>query len=145
MLLSESFLFGRNLSHPVVHLCTPDPMKSSTLLCLGPPLTPRCPAPCSPPLQGSSRAASPLSCHQQVCERVLSDQMSARWLFSSGLLLVGLVNVVFSWSSTVPVFAALWFLNGLAQGLGWPLRARFWREGEAPVPRSRFRLAERTL
>ncbi|XP_040141271.1 glucose-6-phosphate exchanger SLC37A4 isoform X4 [Ictidomys tridecemlineatus] len=46
--------------------------------------------------------------------------MSARWLFSSGLLLVGLVNVVFSWSSTVPVFAALWFLNGLAQGLGWP-------------------------
>ncbi|VFV40971.1 glucose-6-phosphate translocase [Lynx pardinus] len=51
---------------------------------------------------------------------VLSDQMSARWLFSSGLLLVGLVNVVFSWSSMVPVFAALWFLNGLAQGLGWP-------------------------
>ena len=51
---------------------------------------------------------------------VLSDQMSARWLFSSGLLLVGLVNVAFSWSSVVPVFAALWFLNGLAQGLGWP-------------------------
>ncbi|NWX27957.1 G6PT1 protein, partial [Notiomystis cincta] len=51
---------------------------------------------------------------------VLSDQMSARWLFSSGLLMVGLVNVVFSWSSTVVAFAGLWFLNGLAQGLGWP-------------------------
>ncbi|XP_075765803.1 glucose-6-phosphate exchanger SLC37A4 isoform X2 [Pelodiscus sinensis] len=51
---------------------------------------------------------------------VLSDQMSARWLFSSGLLLVGIVNVVFSWSSTVTVFSGLWFLNGLAQGLGWP-------------------------
>ncbi|XP_032641793.1 glucose-6-phosphate exchanger SLC37A4 isoform X2 [Chelonoidis abingdonii] len=51
---------------------------------------------------------------------VLSDQMSARWLFSSGLLLVGVVNVVFSWSSTVTVFSGLWFLNGLAQGLGWP-------------------------
>ncbi|XP_074832888.1 glucose-6-phosphate exchanger SLC37A4 isoform X2 [Carettochelys insculpta] len=51
---------------------------------------------------------------------VLSDQMSARWLFSSGLLLVGIVNIVFSWSSTVTVFAGLWFLNGLAQGLGWP-------------------------
>lgn len=51
---------------------------------------------------------------------VLSDQMSARWLFSSGLLLVGLVNVAFSWSATVAVFAGLWFLNGLAQGLGWP-------------------------
>uniref|UniRef100_F7E430 Solute carrier family 37 member 4 n=1 Tax=Monodelphis domestica TaxID=13616 RepID=F7E430_MONDO len=51
---------------------------------------------------------------------VLSDQISARWLFSSGLLLVGLINVAFSWSSTVSVFATLWFLNGLAQGLGWP-------------------------
>ncbi|XP_053547278.1 glucose-6-phosphate exchanger SLC37A4 isoform X2 [Bombina bombina] len=51
---------------------------------------------------------------------VLSDQMSARWLFSSGLCLVGLVNVVFSWSSSVPIFATLWFFNGLAQGLGWP-------------------------
>lgn len=51
---------------------------------------------------------------------VLSDQLSARWLFSSGLLLVGLVNVLFSWSSTVALFAGLWFFNGLAQGLGWP-------------------------
>ncbi|NXX99248.1 G6PT1 protein, partial [Centropus bengalensis] len=51
---------------------------------------------------------------------VLSDRLSARWLFSSGLLLVGLVNVGFSWSSSVPAFAGLWFLNGLAQGLGWP-------------------------
>ncbi|NWW95831.1 G6PT1 protein, partial [Rhynochetos jubatus] len=51
---------------------------------------------------------------------VLSDQASARWLFSSGLLMVGLVNVAFSWSSSVSAFAGLWFLNGLAQGLGWP-------------------------
>ncbi|XP_018421675.1 PREDICTED: glucose-6-phosphate exchanger SLC37A4 isoform X2 [Nanorana parkeri] len=51
---------------------------------------------------------------------VLSDQISARWLFSSGLCLVGLVNVVFSWSSSVQVFAILWFFNGLAQGFGWP-------------------------
>lgn len=51
---------------------------------------------------------------------VLSDQMSARWLFSSGLCLVGLVNVLFSWSSSVTIFAILWFFNGLAQGLGWP-------------------------
>ncbi|XP_061104612.1 glucose-6-phosphate exchanger SLC37A4b [Conger conger] len=51
---------------------------------------------------------------------VLSDQMSARWLFSIGLFSVGAVNVLFSWSSTVPMFAGLWFLNGLGQGLGWP-------------------------
>lgn len=66
--------------------------------------------------------------------------MSARWLFSSGLLMVGLVNVVFSWSSTVTAFAGLWFLNGLAQGLGWPpcgkilrkVRVRWKGEQKAP-------------
>ncbi|KAL8173440.1 UNVERIFIED_CONTAM: hypothetical protein K2H54_001504 [Gekko kuhli] len=69
---------------------------------------------------------------------VLSDQMSARWLFSSGLLLVGVVNVVFSWSSTVALFAGLWFLNGLAQGLGWPpcgkvLRKKQFRLSVCPI------------
>ncbi|XP_056299106.1 glucose-6-phosphate exchanger SLC37A4b [Pseudoliparis swirei] len=51
---------------------------------------------------------------------VLSDQISARWLFSIGLLLVGGINVAFSWSSTVPIFSLLWFINGLGQGCGWP-------------------------
>ncbi|XP_043532568.1 glucose-6-phosphate exchanger SLC37A4-like isoform X2 [Chiloscyllium plagiosum] len=51
---------------------------------------------------------------------VLSDQISARLLFCSGLLLVGLINVFFSWSSTVTAFTVLWFFNGLAQGFGWP-------------------------
>ncbi|KAA8578492.1 hypothetical protein FQN60_016825 [Etheostoma spectabile] len=51
---------------------------------------------------------------------VLSDQISARWLFSIGLLLVGSINVAFSWSSTVPMFSLLWFINGLGQGCGWP-------------------------
>ncbi|NXG39400.1 G6PT1 protein, partial [Dromaius novaehollandiae] len=63
---------------------------------------------------------------------VLSDQMSARWLFSSGLLMVGLVNVAFSWSSTVTAFAGLWFLNGLAQGLGWPPCAKVLRKWFEP-------------
>ncbi|KAM9847059.1 glucose-6-phosphate exchanger SLC37A4b [Aulostomus maculatus] len=51
---------------------------------------------------------------------VLSDQISARWLFSLGLFLVGGINVVFSWSSTVTMFSLLWFINGLGQGCGWP-------------------------
>uniref|UniRef100_A0A3B3RZ38 Solute carrier family 37 member 4 n=1 Tax=Paramormyrops kingsleyae TaxID=1676925 RepID=A0A3B3RZ38_9TELE len=51
---------------------------------------------------------------------VLSDHMSARWLFSIGLFSVGVVNILFSWSSSVGLFAFLWFLNGLGQGLGWP-------------------------
>lgn len=51
---------------------------------------------------------------------VLSDQISARWLFSIGLFVVGGINVAFSWSSTVPMFSLLWFINGLGQGCGWP-------------------------
>lgn len=51
---------------------------------------------------------------------VLSDQISARWLFSSGLLIVGVINVFFSQSSTLTAFTLLWFLNGLGQGFGWP-------------------------
>lgn len=59
---------------------------------------------------------------------VLSDQISARWLFSVGLFMVGSINVVFSWSSTVAVFSILWFLNGLGQGLGWPPCGRVLRK-----------------
>lgn len=59
---------------------------------------------------------------------VLSDQMSARWLFSVGLFMVGGINVVFSQSSSVAVFSGLWFLNGLGQGLGWPPCAKVLRK-----------------
>uniref|UniRef100_UPI0037E8466E glucose-6-phosphate exchanger SLC37A4a n=1 Tax=Semicossyphus pulcher TaxID=241346 RepID=UPI0037E8466E len=63
---------------------------------------------------------------------VLSDQISARWLFSIGLCMVGGINVVFSWSSTVTAFSALWFLNGLGQGLGWPPCSRVLRKWFEP-------------
>ncbi|XP_017275612.1 glucose-6-phosphate exchanger SLC37A4a isoform X2 [Kryptolebias marmoratus] len=63
---------------------------------------------------------------------VLSDQISARWLFSIGLFLVGGINVVFSWSSTVAVFSVLWFINGLGQGLGWPPCGRILRKWFEP-------------
>ncbi|RXN32611.1 glucose-6-phosphate exchanger SLC37A4-like protein [Labeo rohita] len=51
---------------------------------------------------------------------VLSDQISARWLFSIGLFIVGAINIAFSWSSTVMLFTVLWFVNGFGQGFGWP-------------------------
>ena len=51
---------------------------------------------------------------------VLSDRISARWLFAIGLFLVGGINVAFSCCSTVRMFALLWFINGLGQGCGWP-------------------------
>lgn len=90
------------------------------------------PRACSPPaglITSSQSAAYAIS---KFVSGVLSDQMSARWLFSSGLLLVGLVNVAFSWSSTVSAFAALWFLNGLAQGLGWPPCGKVLRKVRPP-------------
>ncbi|XP_056613187.1 glucose-6-phosphate exchanger SLC37A4a [Triplophysa dalaica] len=64
---------------------------------------------------------------------ILSDQISARWLFSIGLFAVGGINVVFSWSSSVSVFAGLWFLNGLGQGLGWPPCAKVLRKWFEPA------------
>eukprot|EP00066_Takifugu_rubripes_P004764 XP_003968324.1 PREDICTED: glucose-6-phosphate translocase [Takifugu rubripes] len=63
---------------------------------------------------------------------VLSDQISARWLFSIGLFMVGGINVVFSWSSSVAIFSGLWFLNGLGQGLGWPPCGRVLRKWFEP-------------
>ncbi|XP_062872545.1 glucose-6-phosphate exchanger SLC37A4a [Trichomycterus rosablanca] len=63
---------------------------------------------------------------------VLADQISARWLFSIGLFMVGGINVLFSQSSSVNVFAGLWFLNGLGQGFGWPPCAKVLRKWFEP-------------
>ncbi|XP_062894790.1 glucose-6-phosphate exchanger SLC37A4a isoform X2 [Mobula hypostoma] len=64
---------------------------------------------------------------------VLSDQISARLLFCSGLFLVGVINVVFSWSSTITAFTVLWFFNGLAQGFGWPPCGKILRKWYEPA------------
>ncbi|KAK3531318.1 hypothetical protein QTP70_016285 [Hemibagrus guttatus] len=64
---------------------------------------------------------------------VLSDQISARWLFSIGLFMVGGINVLFSQSSTVAVFSGLWFLNGLGQGFGWPACGKVLRKWFEPA------------
>ncbi|XP_036450954.1 glucose-6-phosphate exchanger SLC37A4b [Colossoma macropomum] len=63
---------------------------------------------------------------------VLSDQLSARWLFSVGLFIIGGINIIFSWSSSVMVFTGLWFLNGLGQGFGWPPCAKVLRKWFEP-------------
>ncbi|KAH7936382.1 hypothetical protein HPB52_021828 [Rhipicephalus sanguineus] len=53
---------------------------------------------------------------------VLSDRVSSRLMFASGLLLSAAFTIVLAAvaSVSVEVFAALWFLNGCAQGCGWP-------------------------
>lgn len=63
---------------------------------------------------------------------VLSDQISARILFSFGIFLSGVAVLCLPFFSTVGIFAALWFLCGLAQGCGWPACAKILRQWYLP-------------
>lgn len=55
---------------------------------------------------------------------IISDRLSSRILFSSGLLVSGLAAIIFSLVDSLPLFTLAWFLNGLAQGVGWPAIAK---------------------
>uniref|UniRef100_A0A6G1S6D7 Glucose-6-phosphate translocase n=1 Tax=Aceria tosichella TaxID=561515 RepID=A0A6G1S6D7_9ACAR len=55
---------------------------------------------------------------------IISDRLSSRLLFSAGLLASGLAAVLFSLVDSVPLFTLAWFINGLAQGVGWPAIAK---------------------
>lgn len=55
---------------------------------------------------------------------ILSDKLSSRVLFSTGLIVSGFASFLLSSQNSVAVFTACWFLNGLAQGLGWPAIAK---------------------
>lgn len=63
---------------------------------------------------------------------VLSDYLSARLMFSIGLALTGLTNLIFASFSSVPLFVFSWFLNGLAQGAGWPACAKILKAWFSP-------------
>ncbi|XP_054707388.1 glucose-6-phosphate exchanger SLC37A4-like [Uloborus diversus] len=63
---------------------------------------------------------------------VMSDKVNPKLMFASGLLLAGIVTTLFSSSSSTPLFCVFWFLNGLAQGCGWPSCAKILRERAAP-------------
>lgn len=51
---------------------------------------------------------------------VLSDRFSPRYFMSLGLLLTGVVNICFGFSSSLAMFALFWGLNGWFQGFGAP-------------------------
>lgn len=52
---------------------------------------------------------------------LLSDRISAKILFINGLFLSSLTTVFFAFvPPKTTSFTTLWFLNGLAQGFGWP-------------------------
>ena len=63
---------------------------------------------------------------------ILSDRISSRLLFTSGLTACGLVTLLFANCSSVGAFACLWFLNGFAQGCGWPACSKMLRQWFSP-------------
>lgn len=51
---------------------------------------------------------------------VLSDKSNPRYFMAFGLILTGVVNIFFGFSSSIILFALFWGLNGWFQGFGWP-------------------------
>ncbi|XP_077978482.1 glucose-6-phosphate exchanger SLC37A4-like [Glandiceps talaboti] len=52
------------------------------------------------------------------------DKISSRVTLSVGLVLCGAVNICFTLFDSIYVYASLWFVNGLIQGVGWPSCAK---------------------
>jgi OPA family sugar phosphate sensor protein UhpC-like MFS transporter len=55
---------------------------------------------------------------------ILSDRSSPRYFMAAGLMITGVINIIFGMSSSLVVFALLWALNGWFQGFGWPACSR---------------------
>ncbi|AGH80930.1 regulatory protein UhpC [Psychromonas sp. CNPT3] len=51
---------------------------------------------------------------------ILCDQSNSRYFMGVGLILTGITNILFGFSSSVLAFTSLWILNALFQGWGWP-------------------------
>ncbi|XP_022086900.1 glucose-6-phosphate exchanger SLC37A4-like [Acanthaster planci] len=63
---------------------------------------------------------------------VLSDKVSARVLFSSGLFLASLLVLQFTGFQSLQMLMVLWFLNGIAQGGGWPACSKILKQWFLP-------------
>lgn len=55
---------------------------------------------------------------------ILSDKSSPRYFMAAGLIITGIINLMFGFSSSLIVFSVLWALNGWFQGFGWPACSR---------------------
>lgn len=55
---------------------------------------------------------------------VMSDQSNPRYFMAVGLMITGLSNIFFGFSSSILLFSLWWGLNGWFQGWGWPPCAR---------------------
>lgn len=55
---------------------------------------------------------------------ILGDKSNPRWFMGFGLILTGVFNICFGFSSSLWFFVLFWGLNGWFQGFGWPPCAR---------------------
>ena len=51
---------------------------------------------------------------------VLADRSNPRYFMGIGLMMTGVVNILFGMSSSVFMFVSLWVINAFFQGWGWP-------------------------
>ena len=51
---------------------------------------------------------------------ILSDRANARYFMSLGLIITGITNIWFGLTANIHYFLALWVINGIFQGWGWP-------------------------
>jgi OPA family sugar phosphate sensor protein UhpC-like MFS transporter len=56
---------------------------------------------------------------------VICDRINPRYMMAIGVILTGICNILFGFSSSLFFFALFWGLNGWFQGFGWPPCARF--------------------
>lgn len=50
---------------------------------------------------------------------ILSDKSNPRWFMGGGLIITGIVNILFGFSSSTALFITLWIINAYFQGWGW--------------------------
>lgn len=55
---------------------------------------------------------------------IISDRSNPRYFMGIGLLMTGIFNILFGFSSSLGLMMLLWGLNGWFQGTGWPPSAR---------------------
>jgi OPA family glycerol-3-phosphate transporter-like MFS transporter len=50
----------------------------------------------------------------------VSDKLNPRYFMGFGLILAGIVNIMFGSASSILAFTVLWTINGWVQSMGWP-------------------------
>ncbi|XP_068709152.1 glucose-6-phosphate exchanger SLC37A4-like [Montipora capricornis] len=63
---------------------------------------------------------------------LLSDTLSPRTMFTAGMFLTGIFNIVIGFTGNLWLLTLLWSINGLCQGCGWPPCVKLLREWFSP-------------